>query len=116
MNDILRFALELASLAAIGRGAYLLSGGNWIVAAGAPLAAAVLWTVFAVPGDPSRSGRAPVAVPGWLRLVLELCVFAAGAASLLAAGEPKLAGAMIAPLVVHHVLAWRRLRWLLVGR
>ena len=34
--------------------------------------------VFAVPDDPSRSGSAPIAVPGLARLTLEAAVFGVG--------------------------------------
>ena len=47
----------------------------WLAGLGLPAIAAAAWVTFAVPGDPSRSGRAPVPVPGWVRLLLELAVF-----------------------------------------
>jgi hypothetical protein len=40
-----------------------------------PLLAATAWGVFNVKGDPSRSGKAPVPVPGIVRLLLELAFF-----------------------------------------
>ena len=67
----LRFGLELAALAGFGIAAWRLADGawRWAAAIGVPLAAAVFWGVFNVPGDPSRSGEAPVVVPGVVPLV-----------------------------------------------
>ena len=41
-----------------------------------PLAFASPWGIFAVPRDPSRSGKTVIATPGHYRLVLELFLFA----------------------------------------
>ncbi|WP_280456932.1 DUF2568 domain-containing protein, partial [Nocardia carnea] len=37
---------------------------RWLLVVLLPVVAAAAWGVFAVPDDPSRSGAAPVAVPG----------------------------------------------------
>lgn len=37
----------------------------------------LLWGIFAVPGDPSRSGKTVIRTPGILRLILELFLFTA---------------------------------------
>ena len=73
----IRFGLEVASLIAVGRYAGSQLRGPWslVVAWAVPGAVALLWVTFAVKGDPSRSGNAPVPVPGPLRLALELAVF-----------------------------------------
>ncbi|MBN2245139.1 MAG: DUF2568 domain-containing protein, partial [Candidatus Aminicenantes bacterium] len=34
-----------------------------------------LWGTFRVPGDSSSSGKAPIPIPGFLRLFLELVIF-----------------------------------------
>ncbi|MFQ6227417.1 DUF2568 domain-containing protein [Nocardia sp. NPDC002869] len=47
-----------------------------------PVIAATAWGVIAVPDDPSRSGAAPVAVPGAIRLLVEFAVLFGGAAAL----------------------------------
>lgn len=106
----IRFLLEVSSLVAIGFWAH-----RWglVPAIGAPLAVAVLWGTFAVAGDPSRSGNAPVAVPGAVRLVLELAVFGGGAAALFAMGQWIPLGVFAAAVIVHHAGTVPRLRWLL---
>jgi len=58
----LRFLLELAALIALGLwGAHQ---AGIALALALPATAAALWGIFAVPGDPSRSGKAPVPVSG----------------------------------------------------
>src|SRR4051794_24962957 len=87
---VIRFALEMGSLFAVGTFARAAVGPTalgWAAAVAVPTALAIVWGTFAVPGDPSRSGNAPVRVPGWLRLVIELAVFGAGAASLAASAH-----------------------------
>ena len=74
LNLGIRFLLELCTLA-IGSMWGWQRGDGWTkpaLAIGIPLLIALLWGTFRVPGDP---GKAPVAIPGALRLVLECAVF-----------------------------------------
>ena len=67
----LHFLLEVAALAALARWGWATHAGatRWLWAIGVPLVAAAAWAVLRAPGD----GPAPlVAVPGALRLALEL--------------------------------------------
>ncbi len=77
LNLAFRFLLEIAALAAMTYWGWTQHDGIWriVFAVGVPLLAAVLWGTFAVPDDPSRSGKAPVPVPGIVRLLLELAIF-----------------------------------------
>jgi hypothetical protein len=84
-----------------------------LLAIGGPILAAVLWATFAVPDDPSRSGKAPVPVPGILRLALELAIFAFAAWALYDAGNSLLALILGAVVVVHYALSYDRIGWLL---
>jgi len=110
----IRFALEVGALVAIGRWAGGLFDGGYAYLAGwgAPALVALLWVTFAVRGDPSRSGRAPVPVPGAARLALEVAVFVAGAGALAATRAWPWLGAFLVALVVHHAGTVPRLRWL----
>lgn len=106
----------MAGLVAIGRGAYALVSGAlaWVLAIGVPLLVAVCWAVFNVPGDGSRSGEAPVPVPGLVRLLLELAVFTLAVVLILpvsAAAAVALAGGT----VIHYLLSIDRIRWLLAN-
>ncbi len=111
----LRFGLEIAALAGIGAAAWRFADGSWrwVAVVAAPLVAAVVWGVFNVPGDPSRSGAAPVQVPGGVRLALELGVLAAGSAGFLLRGERLIGVGLSVLVVVHYVASVRRLEWLL---
>ena len=111
----LRFLLELAALGGFGFFAWQAGSGPWrvVLAVAAVIAAMTLWAVFAVPGDPSRSGGAPVPVPGAVRLALELAILLGGAWAWHAGGQ-TLAGAAIAALVLlHYALSFERIAWLL---
>ncbi len=115
INLALRFALELTALGAVGYWGYRREPLSLRVLAciGLPLALAVMWGVFAVPDDPSRSGRTVVVTPGWARLVLELSVFAAGTAALAAVGAPRAAIGMGIIVLLHYAASYDRVLWLL---
>jgi len=72
-----------------------------------------LWGVFAVPGDPSRSGNAPIPVPGTVRLALELIVLLGGAFAFYWAGHTFTAIALAALVAIHYALSGERIAWLL---
>lgn len=111
---MLRFLLELCALAGAGYWGWTVSRGftRFLLFLGVPLLLAILWGTFAVPDDPSRSGHSPVPVPGIVRLLLELAIFAFAAWALYAAGQPVL-GLILAVLVlIHYVLSPDRITWL----
>lgn len=115
LNLALRFLLELTAWGAVGLWGWKTTDGllRYVLAVGLPLLVIGLWVVFAVPNDPSRSGNAPIPVPGTFRLLLELAIFAAGAWALWAAGYAQW-GLMLAILVVlHYTISYDRIAWLL---
>ena len=111
----LRFGLELGALAGLAAGAWHLTSGGirWIAVIVVPVAAAVVWGVFNVLDDPSRSGAAPVDVAGWIRLSIELLVLGGGAAGFLIAGQRNIAIVFAVLVVFHYATAWSRIQWLL---
>lgn len=114
-NLTLRFLLELAALLGLGIAGWHFSDGwwRWILALALPIIAAVLWGTFAVLNDPSRSGRAPVPVPGAVRLALELVILFGGAAGFYAAGHTT-TGIIVALLIAtSYAFSLDRLGWLL---
>ena len=115
LNLALRFLLEIAALVAIGYWGFSQHAGIWrfIIGIGGPLLAAALWGAFAVPDDPSRSGKAPVPVPGILRLALELALFGLAAWALYDTGSPVLALVLAITTVIHYVLSYDRIAWLI---
>ncbi|HSM54917.1 MAG TPA: YrdB family protein [Candidatus Sulfomarinibacteraceae bacterium] len=115
LNLALRFLLEIAGLVAMAYWGWATHERPWHVvwAIGLPLLAAVLWGTFRVPGDP---GDAPVAVPGLLRLLLEVLFFA-GAVALLALAERRSLGlAFGVVVVVHYLVSYDRVLWLVGQR
>jgi hypothetical protein len=115
LNLFVRGLLELTALALIGLGAYRLAGGGmfgWLLGFALVLVAMVAWVTFAVPGDRSRSGNAPVAVPGAVRLIVEFDVFAA-AVFLGWFVSPTVAVVFGAAVAIHYLLSLDRIRWLL---
>lgn len=115
LNLALRFGLELAALVALGyAGRRSSSGlGGAVVMVLVPLVAATLWGLFNVPGDPSRSGKAPVVVPGALRLLLELGFFSTATFALLRTEQRTLAALLGFATCLHYALSWDRIKWLL---
>lgn len=114
-NLALRFGLEMAGLTGLALAAWTLGSGPVRLAAVVlvPLAAAVVWAVFNVVEDPSRSGSAPVEVAGWIRLVVELGLLLAGAVAFAVAGHPRVGIVFAATVAGHYAASLPRLRWLL---
>jgi hypothetical protein len=114
-NLALRFGLEVGAVVALGVAAWTTSSSpvRWVAVVAIPAIAVTSWGVFNVVGDPSRSGRAPVEVPGWLRLTIELAVLGGGAVALALAGQRYLALGLAALIVAHYAVSASRIRWLL---
>lgn len=95
-NDVLRFCLELVSLAGLAVWGWRTgpTGVNVLLAIGAPLAAAALWGAFVAPKAPSHP-------PDPWRLLLELVVFGAGTLAFALAGLSTLAVVVGIAVVVH---------------
>ena len=114
-NDLLRFILELWALVAFGYWGLNQSFGlfNYALMILLPVLVAVLWGVFAVPNDPSRSGGAPVPVPGTIRLLLEFLIFGSAFLALYWGGLFYLSLVFVSLVIIHYILARERIRWLL---
>ena len=114
LNLALRFALEIAALFALGYWGWTQHEGLWrfVWSIGLVVLAAVIWGTFAVPGDPSRSGNAPVQVPGAVRFVIEMVLFTAGTWALIAAGQPGWGAALGILTLIHYALSYDRVIWL----
>ena len=102
-NLAARFALELSALGALAYWGFHLSASPGVrvsAGLGAPLVAAVLWGLFASP-------RATVHLPSPAQLAVQLAVFGAAVAALVAAGRPRLAGALgVAAAANAALMAW----------
>lgn len=115
VNLAIRFALEVTAIVSFSVwGLKLLD--SWvsiILAILLPLIFALLWGVFAVPNDPSRSGKTVVVTPGPIRLVLELVLFGAAAWMLFDLDFQKPGWIFSALVLIHYVSSYDRIAWLL---
>jgi hypothetical protein len=115
LNLALRFILEITALFVMGYWGWGTGTGIFriLLTVGVPVLAAALWGTFAVPDDPSRSGRAPVPVPGIIRLVLEWFFFGIASWMLLDLGERTLGLTLATIVFIHYAVSYERIRWLL---
>ncbi|MBT2574081.1 YrdB family protein [Bacillus sp. ISL-51] len=84
INLLLRFSLKVAALIVLVLFTWTHFNGyiRLVLTLVLPIAVMVIWPVFAVPDDPSRSGQTVIAVNGMTRLIIKLLIFAAAAAAL----------------------------------
>jgi hypothetical protein len=116
INLAFRFLLELAAISAMGFWGWKLSDTNfkwlWMIAV-PPLFFLIIWGIFNVPGDPSRSGNAPIVVAGYLRLGIEVLFFAFALWALTELNLTTYGLIFLILLVIHYVLSHDRMIWLL---
>ncbi|MBP2586400.1 hypothetical protein J3A78_006878 [Streptomyces sp. PvR006] len=101
LNEVLAFLLELAALAVLARwgwGSAESIAPRLLLAVAAPVAAAVLWGLFAAPKARFRVSLAGV-------LAVKALVFGAAAAALVALERPGWATAFAVVVVVNTALA-----------
>ncbi len=115
INLAVRFLLEIAGLVALamlgwyyGKGIY-----KYLLTSTLPLVAAVCWGIFAVPGDPSRSGESVVPISGIVRLLLELSFFVSATWSLFITGNPILGWIYGVTVLIHYLVSYDRILWLI---
>lgn len=115
LNLALRFILETAALAVFAIWGWNLYA-DWrrvLPAVFLPLFFAVLWGVFAVKSDPSRSGKTVVPTRGAIRLFLELAFFGLATLALFNLEWKTLAAVFAIVVVFHYVISYDRIFWLL---
>lgn len=112
LNLGVRFLLELGILAGLALWGWQMGEGFRRIGPAVllPLAAALLWGTFRVPGDP---GDATVAVPGAFRLLLELSLFGVGTWAYYAAGYPRIGLFFGVLVLLHYAISYDRILWLL---
>ena len=115
INLALHFFLELVGLAAYAIWGWTQHTGvmRFVWAVGLVVLTATAWGVFRVDDDP---GKAPVRVPGFLRLALELMYFGAAAWLLIASGFRTLGIVFGMITLLHYISGYDRVRWLLTER
>ncbi len=115
VNLFIRFLLEMTALVVCGMWGWQKGNnvGQYLFAILLPTIYAGLWGTVAVPGDPSRSGRALFPVPGWVRLALEIFIFGSAVWFLVDLRYP-MAGTIMGIITISHYLAsFNRISWLL---
>lgn len=115
LNLALRFILELAAWGAMAYWGWAANDGNmrYVLSIGLPVVAMVIWGVFRVAGDP---GEAPVDVPGWVRLTIELATFALAVGMLAGAAQPAWGLVLGGVVLIHYALSYDRINWLIRHR
>ena len=115
LNSAVRLLLEITAIVTFGIWGYHQSetGLRILLAILLPLGFAVLWGVFAVRDDPSRSGKTVIQTPGIIRLLLELGLFGAAAWMLLDLNHSLIALIFGLTVVIHYFVSFDRIAWLL---
>lgn len=115
LNLSVRFLLELAALYAFGRWGWSQSADflRYVLMIGIPLFAAAMWGVFRVPGDASANGGAPVPVAGWVRLLFEIAFFSFATYCFFATGLQNAGWVFGVITLLHYILSYDRVLWLL---
>ena len=118
LNLVLRFLLEITAIVISGIWGYHLSDSwsRFLLVLLIPLLFAGLWGVFAVPGDPSRSGKTVIATSGKVRLFLELLLFSAATGMMSGLTKPWLAWIFGGVVLIHYITSYDRISWLLNRR
>lgn len=114
INLALRFILELVALFSVGYWGWTQHEGllRYVLAIGLPLIAAAFWATFRVAGD--KSGGPPIiAVPGIVRLLLELAFFTLATWALSGAGATRFAWIFAVIVALHYLVSYDRIAWLL---
>ena len=123
-NLLLRFVLEVMALVAVGQWGWRTGAGfssmftRLALTIGPPLVMAVLWGVFRAPDDMTQpNGKKPiVAVPGKVRLALELVFFGFAVWTMFASGQVLMGATAVFALLLHHAWSIQRLVKLWRGR
>jgi len=115
INLIIRFLLEVFALLSVGIWGWGQSEEwyRYVLAIGIPIIFASIWGIFAVPDDPSRSGKAPVVTPGFIRLAIELIFFASASYSLFDVGLSRVSLVFSIIVILHYIVSYDRVFWLL---
>lgn len=80
---------------------------------GMPIIVGAIWGIFAVPNDPSRSGKAPLSIPGTVRLLIEIAILTFASWALYDLGFVRLGVVFGILITIHYLLSYDRIIWLM---
>jgi len=95
-----RFLVEMAALWALGYWGFRTGQGTllrWTLGLGAPLLAAIIWSLWGSP-------KAPYLLTGYARLIFDAGILGGSVLALYAAGRPGLAGLFGAAMALNELL------------
>jgi hypothetical protein len=112
LDRTLRSLLVVTTIAAYGYWGWVAHDGwtRLVWSVGSMIVAATVWDSLRVRGD---GVRPTVAVPGWVRLIVEAAYFTGAVASLAAAGLPELGFIYLLLIGIHYASTHERVVWLL---
>lgn len=115
INLAVRFLLEMSALVSVGVWGWKYSDGwlQYILSIGMPIILAAIWGIFAVPGDPSRSGKTLIETPGILRIAIEIGIFSFATWSIYEIGSNKISIAFGTIVLIHYIISYDRIKWLM---
>jgi hypothetical protein len=115
LNLGLRFLLELAALFAVGYWGWHqdIGGSRFILGILGPAVFAAVWYTFNVKDDPSRSGKAPVRVPGVVRLAIELVLFTVATIAAYSSMNEMIGIGFGSAVLIHYIASYKRISWML---
>jgi len=115
INLMIRFLLELMALVSVGYWGWKSYEGTfqYVFGLGLPILMTIVWGTFAVPDDPSRSGKAPIPVSGLIRLIIEFIFFALAVWALFDLEYTRLSYALGTIVLIHYLVSYDRVKWLL---
>lgn len=115
LNLGLRFILEMTALFSLAFWGWTQHEGwvSYLLAVGLPILFALIWGVFAVPNDPSRSGKTVVVTSGWIRLIIEFVLFGTGVWAFYDSGYILVSWVYLGTVALHYFISFDRIEWLL---
>jgi hypothetical protein len=118
INLAIRFLLEMIALFSTGIWGWNQNEGwpRLLFALGIPLIFATIWGTFTVPNDPSRSSKALIVTPGVVRLAIELLFFSLASVALYDIGWYKASLGFGTLVIIHYVVSYDRIIWLLSNK
>lgn len=115
INLLLRFFLELSVLVSVGYyGWTQFTFPVKLFSTIIPIFILLtIWGVFAVPNDPSRSGKTVIKTSGIIRLLIEITFFMIGYLALHFSNQILLSNILASTTLVHYIISYDRILWLI---